>query len=182
MANTPASRNDLEVDYEILVDLVKHQHDRISNHFTAFIAVATFLATFIGWFISEAKSTEIIEKYGIVVFLCFLGVAICDRWRLVILRIIMDTRLRYFQLRDIERRLGRDYGIFTEGYRFFLSGDGKTVTGDGKSLVFSECEDARVSDVPVSRSLRRIPSVFALLYLAILAGAIIRIGFYLRKL
>lgn len=129
----PGESDILLEEYKILVDLVKHYHERRDNYNRSFLTANTIIVT---------VCSLIIEAYlgnPVLCALCLLGALVSVVWFLVGERIALDTELRFSQLRTIEEHLGRTNGIFTRGHAFFkreaLPGpDGKENSGFPKGI------------------------------------------------
>lgn len=118
----------LKLEYSILVDLIKHQHTRVQDFDRTFLTANTILIAACAILLGRDKT----ELYSYLIPLCILGIAISFVWLSVLQRMKVDSDLRWFQLRDIERLLSRPRGVFSGGYTFFR--DKELETSDGKEV------------------------------------------------
>ena len=115
---SPSDKDLMTTEYGILVDLIKHQHARVQDFNKTFLTSNTIL---IG-------ACTILLKDGVgplhllLVPLCILGISASIVWMCVQQRLNVDSDLRWFQLRNIERALSRPKGIFCGGVEFFQKG------------------------------------------------------------
>lgn len=126
-------------EYDILVDLLKHQHVRLLDMYKTFLTSNTILVGVCAVILKEQPSG--FDKYLLV--LGALGFLLSIVWMLVSERINLDARLRWFQLCYTERCLRWSHGIINSGYDFFFS-KGKKKLGvpdckEGKPLEFPKC-------------------------------------------
>ena len=99
----------------ILVELIKHQHTRVQDFNKTILTVNTILVSACAIFFKGDNSG--LHLY--LIPLCFLGITISLVWLFVLQRMKVDTDLRWFQLRYMERLLSRPKGPFSEGYKYF---------------------------------------------------------------
>ena len=93
-------------EYKILVDYVKHQHDRFQDYSKTFFAANTFLLS-VFFIILKVDSSGNwgIDSSSIKIFVaiaCLCGAIASLSWFCTLLRINKDARIRFFQLRQIE--------------------------------------------------------------------------------
>ena len=164
----------IEADYRMLAEMIRHQHDRFKDHTTVFMSILSALLGFAVWFIAEQTRISVVPKYALVFLASCGGLAVSLAWFLVMRRILVDTELRYFQLRYCERAMKRSYGIFSEGERFFKKGIRitKTREPDGEQLVFEDC----LGRCPVKTTMQCLAGVYALVFMLFLALAILKMG------
>lgn len=103
-------------EYKILVDLLKHQHTRISSYSTMSLAIHTVWVVLVG---------SSIQKYPddpeLTMILAVVGFSLCVVWFLGLCRLRLDDKRLVWQLRDRERKY--EVGsIYLEGWRFFADG------------------------------------------------------------
>lgn len=104
-------------EYELLIDLIKHYHTRRHDfNKTSLIINAILIGACTTILQVRSPTTPI---FPLILFLCFLGISISVIWFFVSQRITIDTEQTFYQLRYIERRLGRNPGIFTFDRKFF---------------------------------------------------------------
>ncbi len=116
MEENKDEKNLLIHEYKILVDLIKHQHTRIQDFDKTFLTVNTILIGTCAFLLKEYNL-----KLALCLFpLCILGIATTLIWICSHQRMNIDSDLRWFQLRDIERGLSRSNGIFIGGNRYFF--------------------------------------------------------------
>ena len=108
------------------MEILKHQHTRVQDFDKTFLTANTIL---IGACVILLGG-ENTKLYLYLIPLCILGIAISLIWFCVMQRMKVDSDLRWFQLRNIERLLLRPQGVFSGGYRFFK--DKRLESSDGK--------------------------------------------------
>ena len=105
--------------YEVLVDLIKHHHDRLLDYNKTFFTCNSIL---LGACALIFRNTEQENPSIFLVPVCILGFIISLIWIFNSKRINIDSDLRYFQLREIEKYLKMKNPIFTQGNIFFYKG------------------------------------------------------------
>jgi hypothetical protein len=146
-------------EYKILVDLVKHYHERRDDSNRTFLTANTIIAT---------ACSLIIEAYPgnpILCVLCLLGALVSVVWFLVGERIALDSSVRFFQLRSIEEHLGRTDGIFTRGHAFFFKREALPGPGGKEPMKFPRGIEGVLSSFRAVWAGIVLPSLFILLYL-----------------
>ena len=119
-------RDILKQEYSILVELIKHQHTRVQDFDKTFLTANTILIGACAILLGGNNS----RLFSYLFPLCILGIAISLIWLCVLQRMKVDSDLRWFQLRNVERTLKRPKGIFSGGYAFFK--DSKLESSDGQ--------------------------------------------------
>jgi len=147
-------------EYGILVDLIKHQHTRVQDFYKIFLTANTIL---IGACAILLKNGDIGDSTFILPF-CLIGIVISLVWASVLQRINVDSDLRWYQLRYLERELQRDFGIFTSGKTFFDNGWLEAPDKKEAPLVFPKCIKGKLSKFRVVSAGLYLPLVFGSFY------------------
>jgi len=150
-------------EYRILVDLIKHQHQRRQDFNRTFLTANTIIF---------GASAVILQSntpmFQVLKLLGGLGILISIVWFLISERITLEADLRFFQLRGIERSLGRDSGIFTVGNQFFFEGVDLQSNDSDDRLVFPRGVLGWKYRFRVAKVVRFLPMSFIILYLALM--------------
>jgi hypothetical protein len=150
-------------EYRILVDLVKHQHQRRQDFNRTFLTANTIIF---------GASAVILQSnspvFQVLKLLGGLGILISIVWFLISERITLEADLRFFQLRGIEKSLGRDNGIFTLGKQFFFEGLDLQSTDSKERLVFPKGLFGWKYRFRVAKLVRFLPVSFIIIYLALM--------------
>ena len=162
----------IQADYQMLAEMIRHQHDRFKDHTTVFMSILSALLGFIVWFIAKQTRISVAPKYALILLASCGGFAASLAWFLVMRRILVDTKLRYFQLHYCERAMTRPYGMFSEGQRFFEKGIRRTTTPDGQTLTFEDC----LGRCPVKTTMQFLAGGYSLVFLLFAGLAIWKIG------
>jgi hypothetical protein len=124
-------------EYDVLVDLIKLQHQRRMDLDRTFLTVNALIAgacaVILQFLFNYPKNPMTYGAPLPVYLLALLGIIISILWICVSERLSIDTDLRWLQVRYIERRLGRKFGNFSAGKRFFSCGT--LTTPDKKDLL-----------------------------------------------
>jgi len=152
-------------EYEILIDLLKHQHYRIVDTNKTFLTANTILVGACA-IIFRGLTSEVILY---LIPLAFLGMVISFFWICASERIAIDTDLKFYQLRYTERDLGRPKGIFISGYDFFFGKKRVWESPDSKEkLDYPKDIWGKLSGRPVSRIGRYLPIMFGIVYFVLI--------------
>ena len=150
-------------EYKILVDLIKHQHQRRQDFNRTFLTANTIIFGASAVIMqSESPLTSVLKLLGA------LGILISLVWFLISERITLEADLRFFQLRGIEKRLARASGIFTNGNQFFFQASSLTDDDTGEKLVFPAGVLGWKYRFRVAKVVRFLPMSFIILYLALM--------------
>jgi hypothetical protein len=150
-------------EYRILVDLIKHQHQRRQDFNRTFLTANTII------FGASAVILQAdVPMFQVLKLLGGLGILISIVWFLISERITLEADLRFFQLRGIEKSLGRDKGIFTLGKQFFFEGFELKSTDSAEGLVFPRGIFGWKYRFRVAKVVRFLPMSFIILYLALM--------------
>jgi hypothetical protein len=145
------------------VDLVKHQHQRRQDFNRTFLTANTIIFGASAVILqSDTPVFQVLKLLGV------LGILISTVWFLISEKITLDADLRFFQLREIEKNLGRDSGIFTLGNRFFFGGLDLHSTSSEERLVFPKGILAWRYNFRVSKLVRFLPVSFIIIYIALM--------------
>ncbi len=161
--------NALWQEYIVLVDIVKNQHVRIQDYNKTFLTINAILVSAISFLLKENKS----EFFKYILVISIFSLIICSIWILVMRRIHVDTELRWFQDRNIERMLPTTYKIFTEGYDFFNNKNKKNLKAfDGNdSIEYIKSRKWKFVKFRVISAGVVIPALFILLYIVLILFA-----------
>lgn len=102
--------------YKILYDFIKFQHTRYVDFTKAFLLSNSIIISVCGYLL---KSDNIDRIF--VVLLSIVGSGLMLIWISVIQRLMLDADLRWYQIREIERLLNDNDGLFIVGDRFYKS-------------------------------------------------------------
>jgi hypothetical protein len=150
-------------EYRILVDLIKHQHQRRQDFNRTFLTANTIIFGASAVILqSDAPLFQVLKLLG------GLGILISIVWFLISERITLEADLRFFQLRGIEKSLGRDRGIYTLGKQFFFEGLDLQSTDGDERLVFPKGVLGWKYRFRVAKVVRFLPMSFIILYLALM--------------
>jgi hypothetical protein len=127
-------RDILKQEYNILVELIKHQHTRVQDFDKTFLTANTILIGACAILLGGTNS----KLFSYLIPLCILGIAISLIWLCVLQRMKVDSDLRWFQLRNVERLLSREKGIFSGGHAFFKNKNLQSSDGKELPLVFPD--------------------------------------------
>ncbi len=104
-------------EYEILVDRIGHDHTRRHDlNRVSLVVNAILMAACTA--VIQLTSTSV-PAFDVFIVLCSVGMIYSVVWLLISQRITINSELWYCLLRYIERRLGREPGIFTFGRKLF---------------------------------------------------------------
>lgn len=111
---------DPEESYKILVEVARHQTDRLGQFNNINMAVHALIVTAMGYKVS-INTWPSRENYWQVCILSLFGLILAFLWYIGIRRMRNEVDMRYAQLRALERKMkvGPIQQIFTEGFRFF---------------------------------------------------------------
>ncbi len=162
--NNTEEKEILKQKYSILVELIKHQHTRLQDFDKTFLTANTILIGACAILIGGDNT----KLYSYLIPLCILGIAISLIWLCVMQRMKVDSELRWFQLRNLERLLPGEKGIFSEGYSFFK--DKKLESSDGKEapLTFPNGIFGLLTKFRVVWAGAILPLLFASLYVVLI--------------
>ena len=149
-------------EYEILVDLIKHQTDRITSFNRTFLTVNSIIVGAIIYYLKPLN-----EKLDFFLLLPIVGGLISFLWFCGVTRMKLDSKLRFYQLRCAEVRLKRGKnGIFISGYEFFF-GKGKFECPYDKevSLDFPKCIFSFLAKIPVNCGFQILALLFFGIYI-----------------
>jgi hypothetical protein len=153
----------MQREYSILVDLIKHQHQRRQDFNRTFLTANTII--FGASAVILQSNTPLLQ---VLKLLGGLGILISIVWFLISERITLEADLRFFQLRGIEKSLGRDSGIFTVGNQFFFEGSDLQSADSDERLVFPKGVFDWKYKFRVARLVRFLPVSFIIIYLALM--------------
>ncbi|GBE18975.1 hypothetical protein BMS3Abin16_01587 [archaeon BMS3Abin16] len=161
--NSPLDEQLTRDEYRILVDLVKHQHQRRQDFNRTFLTANTIIFGASAVMLqSESPLNSVLKLLG------GLGILISLVWLLISERITLEADLRFFQLRGLEKRMGREEGIYTSGNRFFFQGSSLEDSESGERLVFPSGILGWKYRFRVAKVVRFLPMSFIVLYLALM--------------
>ncbi len=150
-------------EYRILVDLVKHQHQRRQDFNRTFLTANTIIFGASAVILqADAPMLQVLKLLG------SLGILISIVWFLISERITLEADLRFFQLRGLEKRMGRNDGIYTAGMKFFFKGSDLQSTDGGERLEFPRGILGWKYRFRVAKVVRFLPMSFIILYLALM--------------
>lgn len=147
-------------EYKILVELIKHQHTRVQDFNKTILTVNTILVGACAILLKGDNS----GLHSYLIPLCGLGIAISFFWFCVLQRMEVDTGLRWFQLRNIERLFSRPKGIFSEGYKFFKEQQNLDSSDRKEYLKFPHGIRGLLTKVRVVCAMKTISLLFAIPY------------------
>lgn len=151
-------------EYEILVDLLKYHHSQLQDFNRTFLFANIVLAG-AAVFILQTKSYD---APAFLTPLCLLGTAVSTVWMCITEKIYVDSDLRWFQLRYIERRLMRTDGIFTTGREFFQKKTLKSPDGRDDPLRFPAGLKGLLARFRIMWTGLLLPLFFICLYIALI--------------
>ncbi|MFA5181470.1 MAG: hypothetical protein WC405_09145 [Syntrophales bacterium] len=153
-------------EYDILVGYIKYQHQRLSDYTKIFLTSNSIILAAIALIIKDQTKNVLTEFSPL---LSLIGFIISLLWICVTARIMVESDLRWFQLRNTEIILGRPNGIFNQGQDLF----------ENKKVEVELLNGIKVSHTPESAILsfswvrmrfstgRILPLTFIILYIII---------------
>ena len=163
-------------EYKIVVDLIKHQHQRFNHHMTVFLVLHGAL---VGWIIEKSwlKNAGLKEN-SVPIILCVVGILLGLVWLAVLRRIAVDTDMRWTQMRSLEKRLNRVDGLAIKGNEFFkedafFSKKSKLYLSGGEEMEFPKGISGCLAITPVKRLLGLWLPLLAILLYAIITLMVI---------
>jgi hypothetical protein len=103
-------------EYDILVGYIKYQHQRLTDYTKIFLTSNSIILAAIALILKDES------KNALIVFsplLSVIGLIISFLWICVTARIMVESDLRWFQLRNTEVILRHPNGIFNQGNILF---------------------------------------------------------------
>ena len=109
--------------YKILVEWARHHNERLSFFNNTNMLIHGAIVTAIGYLVYDKNSLLGLDRNNVLILaLSLFGIITAWFWRRGLLRMRIETNVRFGQLRALERIMGLnlEQQIFTEGYRFFF--------------------------------------------------------------
>lgn len=138
-------------EYEILVDIIKFQHERVRSWDNTFLAANMAVLAIASW--ASTKGQPLL--LGVI---CAIGLGLCLVWLLCIMRLHLDTNIRWRQLCGIERSLAMPRRIFAAAGAYM-----KGVRGRGQKKIRGP-ETRRWERLPLRYANVVIAGIFILVY------------------
>ncbi len=160
----PENTRILLKEYDILIDLLKYLYTQRQDFNRTFLFINIILVSTYAVILQIKSPEELIFP----ALLCLSGIAVSIIWICITERLSVDTKLRWFQLRYIERCLLRTDGIFIKGLDFFKMKTLKSPDSKEEPLEFPGGFSGILAKFRVLWTGLLLPFLFICLYIALI--------------